>query len=63
MRSIAVAGGTGAVGKTIVDALVARDSFIVTVLSRRVCEQSINWLHTFLTTIYRPNHLQETFTF
>jgi nucleoside-diphosphate-sugar epimerase len=36
MRSIAVAGGTGPVGKTIVDALVTRADFTVTVLSRKV---------------------------
>lgn len=41
MGIIAVAGGTGSVGRTIVDALVARATHKVIILSRTVCTRVI----------------------
>ena len=40
MGTIAVAGGTGSVGRTIVDALVARATHKVIILSRTVCTRA-----------------------
>lgn len=42
MATVAVAGGTGSVGKTIVDAIVEAGKHEVVLLTRQVCKQSRN---------------------
>jgi len=47
MVKVAVAGGTGGVGRTIVEELVRQSKHNVIILSRKVSQQSTSTLRTF----------------